>query len=159
MHVIVYFGVCKCYVCSQLCNWMFNLVMQSCPYKYICCCSVDRAYMNGLQTKQITSHTLKLRNASVMISSIADNCLPASVCPQHTRVISRNRLCCYRSSQTFWITNLFAAYHTHLVKFNRFCCFHSTQIVHLSELYMPYIAHTLIWLTVFVVLANHKQFI
>ena len=44
MHVIVYFGVCKCYVCSQLCNWMFNLVMQSCPYKYMCCCSVDREH-------------------------------------------------------------------------------------------------------------------
>ena len=27
MHVIVYFGVCKCHGCSShLCNWMFNLV-------------------------------------------------------------------------------------------------------------------------------------
>ena len=34
MHVIVYFGVCKCHGCSShLCKWMFNLVMQACPYR------------------------------------------------------------------------------------------------------------------------------
>ena len=37
IHVIVYFGVCKCHGCSShLCKWMFNLVMQSCPYKCVC---------------------------------------------------------------------------------------------------------------------------
>ena len=36
MHVIVYFGVCKCHGCSShLCKWMFNLVMQACPYKCV----------------------------------------------------------------------------------------------------------------------------
>ena len=36
MHVIVYFGVCKCHGCSShLCKWMFNLVMQACPYKRV----------------------------------------------------------------------------------------------------------------------------
>src|SRR3990170_8831787 len=36
MHVIVYFGVCKWHMCSShLCNWMFNLVMQPCPYKCV----------------------------------------------------------------------------------------------------------------------------
>ena len=36
MHVIVYFGVCKCHGCSShLCKWMFNLVMQPCPYKCV----------------------------------------------------------------------------------------------------------------------------
>ena len=39
MHVIVYFGVCKCNGCgSHLCKWMFNLVMQACPYKCVCVC-------------------------------------------------------------------------------------------------------------------------
>ena len=36
MHVIVYFGVCKCHGCSShLCKWMFNLVTQACPYKCV----------------------------------------------------------------------------------------------------------------------------
>src|SRR3989337_447710 len=83
----------------------------------------------------------KLGNPSVMISSIADNCIPTSVCPQHTWLISRNHLCCYPSSHTFLITDLFAAYHTHLVKLNHFCCFGSTQIVHPSELYAIYRTH------------------
>ena len=43
MHVIAYFGVWKCYVCSHLCNCILNLVMQCCLFKYICWCSVDRA--------------------------------------------------------------------------------------------------------------------
>jgi hypothetical protein len=133
------------------------------------------------QSKSLRTRT-KLGNPSVMISSIADNCIPATICPQYTRLISRNRLCCYWSSHTFLITDLFALYHTHLVKLNRFCCFGSSQIVHPSELYavyrthldladrsccirckqlirvnrMSYIAHTLIWLIVYVVLAHRK---
>ena len=114
MHVIVYFGVCKCHGCSShLCKWMFNLVMQACLYKCAracvcvccCCCSV---------------------------------CNPIA---QHTRLISSNRLCYYRSSHTFPITDLFAMYHTHLVKFNSFCSLGSTQTVHPSELYVVYRTH------------------
>src|SRR3990170_3794198 len=77
-------------------------------------------------------------NPSMMISSITDNCIPAIVCSQHTRLVNRNRLCCYRSSHTFPIIDLFAAYHTHLVKLNRFCSLASTQTVHPSELYAVY---------------------
>ena len=29
---IAYFGMWKCYVCSHLCNFMINLVMQCCSY-------------------------------------------------------------------------------------------------------------------------------
>ena len=127
MHLIVYFGVCKCHGCSShLCKWMFNLVMQACSYKcvciYICCCSV---------------------------------CNPIA---QHTRLISSNRLCSYRSSDTFLITHMFAAYHTQLVKLNRLCSLVSTQIVHLSEPHAVYRTH-LDLLTVYFVLPNHKQFI
>src|SRR3990170_3298177 len=85
----------------------------------------------GRQSKLHRKRT-KLGNPSVMISSIADNYIPASVCPQHTRLISRNRLCCYQSSHTFLITDLFAVYHTHLVKLNHFCCFGSSQTIHSS---------------------------
>src|SRR3954463_15975271 len=80
-------------------------------------------------------------NPSVMFSSITHNCMPAIVCSQHTRLVSSNRLCCYRSSQTFPITDLFASYHTHLVHLNRFCSHVSTQTVHPSEPHLHLAAH------------------
>ena len=122
-------------------------------------------------------------NPSVMISSITDNCIPAIVCSQHTRLVNRNRLYFYRSSHTFPIVDLFATYHTHLVKLNRFCSLGSTQTVHPSELYaiyrthlhlaarfccsassqtvypselMSYIAHAFIWLPISFV-APHRE--
>src|SRR3990170_3630105 len=90
--------------------------------------------------RQSKSHRTRTKqwNPSVMISSITYNCIPAIVCSQHTRLVNRNRLCCYRSSHTFPITDLFAVYHTHLVKLNRFCSLGSTQTVHPSELYVVY---------------------
>src|SRR3989337_541922 len=84
---------------------------------------------------------IKQRNPSVMISSITDNCIPAIICSQHTRLVNRNHLCCYQSSHTFPITDLFAAYHTHLVKLNHFCSLGSTQTVHPSELFAVYRTH------------------
>ena len=80
-------------------------------------------------------------NPSVMFSSITHNCIPAIVCSQHTRLISSNRLCSYRSSDTFLITDLFAAYHTHLDILNRFCSLVSTRTVHLSEPHAIYRTH------------------
>ena len=104
----------------------------------------------------------------------------------HIRLIRSNRLRYYRSSHTFLITDLFAAYHTHLVILNRLCSLVSTQTVHPSELHaiyctylhlapvsfvfpnhkqfirvnnMLYITHTFIWLAVSFVLPNHKQLI
>ena len=67
-----------------------------------------------------------------------------SVCnpiAQHTCLISSNRLCYYRSSHTFLITDLFAAYHTHLVILNRFRSLVSTQTVHPSEPHVVYRTH------------------
>src|SRR6266496_2756783 len=80
-------------------------------------------------------------NPSVMFSSITHNCIPAIVCSQHTRLVSSNRLCCYRSSHTFPITDLFSAYHTHLVILNRFCSLVLTQTVHPSEMHVVYRTH------------------
>ena len=66
----------KCHVCSShLCKWMFNLVMQACPYKcahiyiYIC------MYIYVVVLYAIPSH--------------------------NTRLVSSNRLYCYRSSHMF----------------------------------------------------------
>ena len=111
--------------------------------------------------RQSKSHRTRTKqgNPSVMISSITNNCILAIVCSQHTRLVNRNRLCCYRSSHTFLITDLFAAYHTHLVILNHFYSLVSTQTVHPSEPHAVYHTHTLIWLTVCFVLPNHKQFI
>src|SRR6266496_3837590 len=93
--------------------------------------------------RQSKSHRTwtKQWNPSVMISSITDNCIPAIVCSQHTWLVNRNRLCCYRSSHTFLITDLFAVYHTHLVILNRFCSLVSTQTVHPSEPHAVYRTH------------------
>src|SRR5215216_3894426 len=82
------------------------------------------------QTKSHHTRT-KQWNPLVMFSSIAHNCIPAIICSQHTRLVSSNRLCCYRSSHTFQFTDLFAAYHTHV----------STQTVHSSESHAVYRTH------------------
>ena len=109
MHVIVYFGVCKCmvvvatYVSGYLIWLCKHILISVCVY--ICCCSV---------------------------------CNPIA---QHTRLVSSNRLCYYRSSHTFLITYLFVTYHTHLVKLNHFCCLISMQTVHLSEPHVVYCTH------------------
>ena len=104
--------------------------------------------------------TLVCANAMVVVATYVSGCLIwlckhvlisvcvyiccCSVCnpiAQHTRLISSNRLCSYRSSDTFLITDLFAAYHTHLVKLNRFCSHVSTQTVHPSEPHAVYRTH------------------
>ena len=138
---------------------------------------------------QRKSHRTRTKqwNPSVMFSSITHNCIPAIVCSQHTRLISSNRLCSYRSSHTFLITDMFASYHTHLVHLNCFYSHVSTQTVHPSEPHAVYRTHLwsgwpfllcclitssssewtvcctshtpLIWLTASFVLPNHKQFI
>ena len=99
-----------------------------------------------------------LGKPSVMSSSITDNYIPTSICPQHTWLISSNRLYYYRSSHTFLITGMVAAYHTHLVKLNHFCSLGSTQTIHPSEPYAVYHTH-LDLADRFFVLPNHKQFI
>ena len=105
---------------------------------------------HGTRTKQW--------NPTVMISSITHNCIPAIVFSQHTRLVSSNRLCCYRSSHTSLTTDMFASYHTHLVHLNRFCSHVSTQTVHPSEPHAVYCTH-LDLAAISFVLPNHKQFI
>ena len=113
--------------------WLCNVVFLS-----IYVDVVDRALCG--QRKSHRTRT-KQWNPSVMFSSITHNCIVAIVCSQHTRLVSSNRLCCYRSSHTFPITDLFATYHTHLVHLNHFCSHVSTQIVHLSEPHAVYCTH------------------
>ena len=83
----------------------------------------------------------KLRNPSVMISSIADSCIPADVSPQHTQVISTNRLCYIWCSQMIRITHMFVVYRTHLVMPNRLCSNISSHTVYGSELCALYRTH------------------
>ena len=84
----------------------------------------------------------------MMISSITHDCIPAIVCSQYTWLVNKNRMCCYRSSHTFLITDLFAAYHTHLVILNRFCSLVSTQTVHPSEQHVVCYLLSLCWFSI-----------
>ena len=95
MHVIVYFGVCKCHGCSShLCKWMFNLVMQACPYKCVCVCVC----------------------VCVCCCSV---CNPIA---QHTRLVKLNRFCSLVSTQTVRPSEPHAVYHTYLHLADRFFC-------------------------------------
>ena len=156
MHVIVYFGVCKCHGCSsRLCKWMFNLVMQCRLFKYICWCFVDRVLC-----EQRKSHRTRTKqwNPSVMFSSITHNCIPAIICSQHTRLVSSNRLCCYRSSHVSDYRHVCLVSHTSC-SFEPFL-FSCLNANNSSKWTACRISHTpLIWLTVSFVLPNHKQFI
>ena len=92
---------------------------------------------------QRKSHRTRTKqwNPSVMFSSITQNCIPAIICSQHTRLVSSNHLCCYRSSHMFPIIDLFAAYHTHLIKLNHFFSHVAMQTVHPSEPHNVYRTH------------------
>ena len=113
-----------------------------CIVTYVIGCLFQLIYMLFF-CRQSKSHRTwtKQWNPSVLISSITDNCIPAIVFSQHTRLISSNRMCYYRSSHTFSITDLFAAYHTHLLILNHFCSLVSTQTVHPSEPHVVYRTH------------------
>ena len=94
---------------------------------------------------QRKSHRTRTKqwNPSMMFSSLTHNCIPTIIFSQHTWLVSSNRLCSYRSSHTFPITNLFSTYHTLLVKLNHFCSLVSLQTVHPSEPHVVY--HTHLW--------------
>ena len=68
-------------------------------------------------------------------------CFVCNPIAQHIRLIRSNRLCYYRSSHTFPITDLSTVYHTNLIILNRFCSLVSTQTVHPSELHVVYCTH------------------
>ena len=108
MHVIVYFGVCKCHGCSShLCKWMFNLVMQSCPYKcVICCCSVCNP--TAQDTRLIRSNHLCYSRSShtFLITDL--------FFAYHTHLVILNRLCSLVSTQTVHPSEPHAVYRTHL---------------------------------------------
>jgi len=117
MHVIVYFGVCKCHGCSShLCKWMFNLVMQACPYKCVCVCVC--VYVVVLYA--IPSH-----NTHVLLSWTVSVLL----C-QRKQFVRVNRMP-YIAHTFIWLTVSFVLpNHKQFIRVN---C-------------MLYIAHTFIWL-------------
>ena len=147
MHVIAYFGVWKCYVCSHLCNCMLNFVMQCCLFKYICWCSVDRANyitheLNNGACRWWFHQSLKI----VYQQSFAQNThglLTGIVCiviglPTHFRL--HTCLSCITHILLSWTISVLLAQRKQFIQVN---C-------------MPSIAHTLIWLSVSVMLPNHK---
>ena len=111
MHVIVYFGVCKCHGCSShLCKWMFNLVMQACTYKcvcvYICCCSV---------CNPIAQHTCLISSNRLCYYRSSHTFLITYLfSAYHTHLVILNRFCSHVSTQTVHPSEPHAVYHTHL---------------------------------------------
>ena len=144
MHVIVYFGVCKCHGCSShLCKWMFNLVMQACPYKCVC------VYVDVLYAiPSHNTHVLLSWTVSVLLS-------------QHKQFIRVNRMP-YIAHSFIWLTvSLVLPNHKQIIRVNRmlyiahnfiwlpisFVPPHQKWLIELNR--MPWIAHaTKIW-TVF----------
>ena len=132
--------MCANVICVVTCVIVFLIWLCNAVFLSIYVDAVDRAYMLCGQRKSHRTRT-KQWNPSVMFSSITHNCIPAIICSQHTRLINKNRLCCYWSSHTFPIIDLFTAYHTHLVHLNRFCSHVSMQTVHPSEPHAVYRTH------------------
>lgn len=166
MHVIVYFGVCKCHGCSNnLCKWMFNLVMQPCPYKCVynvvvlyatpshnthillaatVCVTIGLRTHFWLQTCLTrTTHILLYWTVSVLLS-------------QHKQFISVNRMpyiahtlnladhfFCYAQSQTIHPSEPYVVYRTHLHLAACFFCSSSSQTVKWTEPYALHRTHNL----------------
>ena len=150
MHVIVYFGVWKCYVCTHLWNCMLNLVLQCCLFKYICRCSIDRAnhIAHGLNngTRRWCFHqSLTI----VCQQSFAHN----------THGLLTGIVCVVIGLPTRFRLQTCLPRITHIVLYWTVCVLlaQSKQFIRMKR--MPYIANTFIWLTVSFVLPNHKQFI
>ena len=154
MHVIVYFGVCKCHGCSShLCKWMFNLVMQPCPYKcvYICCCSVCNpitqhtclissnhlCYYRSSHTFPITELFVAYHTNLVTLNRFSSLGSTQTVHPSEPHAVYRTLLwsgwpfllgCLITNSSSKW--TVCYIYHTHLHLATRFCSFASSQTVH-----------------------------
>ena len=140
MHVIVYFGVCKCHGCSShLCKWMFNLVMQACPYK---CVYIYVVVLYEIPAQN--THVLLSWIISVLLCQrkqfIQVNCMPyiahtliwltvSFVLPNHKQFIRVNRLL-YIAHTFIWLPVSFVPPHRkQLIELNRMPCIaHATKI-------------------------------
>ena len=143
MHVIIYFGVCKCHGCSShLCKWVFNLVMQPCPYK--CVYNVVVLYAIPLHNTHVLlaaivcviiglcTHFL-LQTCLLRITHILFSWTVSIVLPNHTQFILVNCML-YIAHAFIWLPVSFVAPHP-------------KQLIELNC--MPYIAHATKFRTVF----------
>ena len=155
MHVIVYFGVCKCDGCSShLCKWMFNLIMQPCPSK----CVYNVVVLYAIPAHN--THVLLVATVCVIIGLRThfwlQTCLPCIthillywtvyvLLSQHKQFIRVNRMP-YIAHTLIWLTISFvlpnhkqftyvAVYRTHLHLAAHFFWFASSQKVHWTELF------------------------
>ena len=152
MHVIVYFGVCKCHGCSShLCKWTFNLVMQPCPYK-----CVYNVVLYAIPSHN--THVLLAATVCVIIGLHThfwlQTCLPRIthillywtiyvLLSQHKQFIWVNRMP-YIAHTLIWLTVSFVfPNHEQFILVNR----------------MMFIAHTFIWLPASFVAPRRKQLV
>ena len=162
MHVIVYFGVCKCHGCSShLCKWMFNLVMQACPYKNVCVC-IYVVVLYAIPSHN--THVLLVATVCVIIGLHThfwlQTCLPRNthillswtvsvLMSQRKQFIRVNRMP-YIAHTLIWPTISFVLpnhkqfiwvnrmHRTHLHLAARFFCSSSSQTINWTE---PYAQH------------------
>ena len=141
MHVIVYFGVCKCHGCSShLCNWMFNLIMEPCPYKSV--------YV-------VVMYAITLHNTHVILA--------ATVCViigLRTHFWLQTCLPCITHILLYWTISVLLSQHKQFIRVNRKPDIAHTLIWLTVYFVFPnhkqfivvncmlYIAHTFIWLPV-----------
>ena len=149
MHVIVYFGVCKCHGCSShLCNWMFNLVNDACNI-YVVVLYAIPSHNTHILWEAIVCVIIGLRTHFWL-----QTCLPRIThillywtiyvfLSQHKQFIRVNRMS-YIAHTLIWLTVSFVLpNHKQFILVNR----------------MLFIAHTFIWLPVSFVSPHPKQLI
>ena len=149
MHVVVYFGVCKCHGCSShLCDWMFNLVNHACNI-YV-----------------IVLYAIPLHNTHVLLAAIVcviiglhthfwlQTCLP-----RITHILLRWTVSVLMSQRKQFIRVNHMPYiaHTLIWLIVSFVLPNHKQFIRVNR--MLYIAHTFIWLPVSFVPPHRKQLI
>ena len=151
MHVIVYFGVCKCHGCSShLCKWMFNLVMQPCPYKCV--------YIYVVVLYAIPPHNTHVLLAATVYVIIGlrthfwlQTCLSRIT---HILLYWTISVLLSQGKQFIWVNHMSYIAHTLIWLTVSFVLPNHKQFIRVNR--MLYIAHTFIWLPVSFVLPNQK---
>ena len=143
MCVIVNFGVCKCHGgSSHLCKWMFNLVMQPCPYRCV------YIYV-------VVLYAISLHNTHILLAATV--CVIVGFC---THFLLQTCLLRITHILLYWTISVLLSRHKQFIRVNRM-----PYITHIliwltvsfvfpnHKLFirvncMLYIAHTSIWLPV-----------
>ena len=143
MHVIVYFGVCKCLGCSsQLCKWMFNLVMQPCPYK---CVNIYVVVLYAIPSHN--THVLLAATGCAIIGLRTHFWLQTYLpCSTHILLYWTVSVLLPNHKQFIWVNRMLYIAHNLIGLTVYFVLPNHKQFIRVNR--MLYITHTFIWLPV-----------